>query len=95
MAKQFSFEITERIVVLGKNGTTTKELNKVSFAGGEPIFDLRAWYRNGDEVKPLKGLTLTMEEISALKAALNAREDIPCTGEKTKKIFGIFKAAGG
>lgn len=76
--KEFTCEIVEHIAVLGSNGTTTKELNRVSFDGREPKFDLRPWHRKpGEPPKPLKGLQLNDEEIAALKTALMQRQDIP------------------
>lgn len=70
MKKVFTYEIVEHIAVLGKHGSTTKELNLISFEGGTPKYDLRAWYRKGDEVRMLKGIALTPEEASVLKDAL-------------------------
>ena len=76
--KEFTCEIVEHIAVLGANGTATKELNRVSFDGREPKFDLRPWHRKpGETPKPLKGLQLNDEEIAALKTALMQRQDIP------------------
>lgn len=76
--KNFTCEIVEHIVVLGTRGTASVELNRVSYDGREPKFDLRPWYRKpGAPPKPLKGLQLNDEEIAILKNALNQRQDIP------------------
>lgn len=76
--KTFEFRITEHIAVLGTRGATPVELNKVSFDGREPKFDLRPWHRKpGEPPKPLKGLQLNDEEIAVLKTALMQRQDIP------------------
>lgn len=72
----FNYEIVERIAVLSQNGTTSKELNKVSYNGAPPKWDLRSWRHEDGEEKLLKGLTLTDEETAALKAALTARADV-------------------
>lgn len=32
-----SYEIVERVAVLGKRGTTTKELNRISYGGKPPV----------------------------------------------------------
>ena len=52
----FSFEIVEHIGVLGegKDGWR-KELNRVSYSGHKPKFDIRSW--NEDHSKMSKGIT--------------------------------------
>ncbi len=67
---EFNYQITEKIAVLSQNGNLTKELNKVSFNGAEPKFDIRAWKRADGEEKMFKGVTLTDDELQALKTAL-------------------------
>ena len=74
--RPFNYEITERIAVLSQSGDTTKELNRVSYNGQPAKYDLRSWKRTDGEEKLLKGLTLTGEEATALKAALNSRTDV-------------------
>lgn len=76
MERAFSYEIVEPIAVLSQSGETTKELNRVSYNGSPAKYDLRSWRRTDGEEKLLKGLTLTEEEATALKAALNSRTDI-------------------
>lgn len=66
----FNYEIVERIAVLSQSGDTSKELNKVSYNGASPKYDIRSWKRTDGEEKLLKGLTLNEEEIEALKQAL-------------------------
>lgn len=73
MAKKFEYEIVERVAVLSTNGEESKELNRISFQGREPKYDLRTWRRDENGDKMLKGITLTEEELQALKDALNAR----------------------
>lgn len=72
----FNYEIIEHIATLSENGGTTKELNRVAYNGSLAKYDLRSWKREGGEEKLLKGLTLTAEEATALKDALNSRADI-------------------
>ncbi|HOF86233.1 MAG TPA: YdbC family protein [Treponemataceae bacterium] len=69
MADDFSFEITERFGVLAtaKSGWTI-ELNKVSWGGRPAKFDIRSW--SPDHEKMGKGITLTEEELAALKKTL-------------------------
>lgn len=76
MAGQFNYEVVEKIAVLSENGTTTKELNRVSYNGGAPKYDIRSWRRDEDGEKMLKGVTLTEEEVTALKKALDAIQGI-------------------
>lgn len=72
----FNYQIVERVAVLSENGSTTKELNRVSYNGSPAKYDPRSWKRENGEEKLLKGLTLTEEEAALLKEALNARADI-------------------
>ena len=66
----FNYEIVERIAVLSQSGDTSKELNRVSYNGASPKYDIRSWRRTEGEEKLLKGLTLTEEEMEALKQAI-------------------------
>ncbi len=62
---EFSFEIVEKLLVLSENDKGwTKELNRVSFNGAEPKFDIRSW--SPDHTKMGKGITLTNEEFQVL-----------------------------
>lgn len=72
----FDYKIVEPVAVLSSAGTVSKELNLVSYNGSPAKWDLRSWKRTEQGEKLLKGLTLTGEEASALKQALNARADI-------------------
>lgn len=72
----FNYEIVEHIATLSQSGDTSKELNRVSYNGSPAKHDLRSWKRADGEEKLLKGLTLTDEEATALKEALNGREEL-------------------
>lgn len=72
----FNYEIVEHIATLSQSGDTSKELNRVSYNGSTAKYDLRSWKRTDGEEKLLKGLTLTDEEATALKEALNGREEL-------------------
>lgn len=72
----FNYEIVEHIATLSQSGDTSKELNRVSYNGSPAKYDLRIWKRTDGEEKLLKGLTLTDEEATALKEALNGREEL-------------------
>ena len=67
--REFKFEITEKIAVLAEERSGwTKELNKVSFNGGEPKFDIRTW--DPEHEKMGKGITLSDEEMIILREAI-------------------------
>ncbi|MDO5037438.1 MAG: PC4/YdbC family ssDNA-binding protein [Tissierellia bacterium] len=65
----FSFEIVEHIGKLGQESNGwQKELNRVSYGGRSPKYDIRAW--DPDHQKMTKGITLSQEEFDDLKALL-------------------------
>ena len=67
---ELKFTITEHIGVLSENAKGwTKELNKVSWGEHAPKYDIRDW--SPDHTRMAKGVTLTDEELEALKAILN------------------------
>lgn len=68
--EKFSYKITEHIATLATYGNTSKELNKVSYNGAAPKWDLRNWKRENGEEKLLKGITLSDEEVKILMSAL-------------------------
>jgi len=71
MADDFSFQITETLGVIseGKGGWNL-ELNQVSWGGRPPKYDIRSWSSNHEKMG--KGVTLTKEDLSALKKLLNS-----------------------
>lgn len=70
--KRIEFEIKRSIGVLADNGTSVrKELNLISWNGAEPTLDLRSWGRENGAIKPLKGMTLSVEEAKRLSELLN------------------------
>ena len=73
MADDFSFNIEQSLglVAEGKGGWNM-ELNLVSWGGRPAKYDLRSW--SPDHQKMGKGLTLTKEELLALKDLLNKVE---------------------
>lgn len=67
------YEIVKNIGMLSKSGSGwTKELNLVSWNDREPKYDLRDW--SADHEKMGKGVTLSKEELLALKELLNTME---------------------
>ena len=67
------FEIKETIGTLSESANGwSKELNLISWIGREPKYDLRDW--SADHSKMGKGVTLSKEELMALKELLNSME---------------------
>ena len=65
----FKFEIIKIIVTLStERSGWTKELNLVSFNDAPPKYDLRTW--DPDHQKMGKGVTLSKDEVAALREAL-------------------------
>ena len=63
------FEIIEKIGLLSESEKGwSKELNLVSWNDREPKYDIRAW--SPDREKMSKGITLSREELIALKDLL-------------------------
>jgi hypothetical protein len=67
------YEIVKQIGVLSKAGSGwTKELNLISWNDREPKYDLRDW--SPEREKMGKGVTLSKEELLALRELLNSLE---------------------
>lgn len=65
----FKYEIVEEIGVLSENAKGwRKELNKISWNGAEPKYDIRDWAPEREKMG--KGVTLTEEEAQKLKELL-------------------------
>lgn len=63
------YEIIEQIGVLSESAKGwTKELNKISWNGGEPKYDIRDWAPGREKMG--KGVTLTHGEAGKLLALL-------------------------
>ena len=67
------YEVIKKIGVLSKAGSGwTKELNLVSWNDREPKYDIRDWSADGSKMG--KGVTLSKEELLALRDLLNGME---------------------
>ena len=67
------YEIVRKIGSLSRAGSGwTKELNLISWNDREPKYDIRDW--SADGTKMGKGVTLTREELLALRDMLNGME---------------------
>ena len=69
-AREFSYEIVEKIAVIKTTEKGwTRELNRISYNGAAPKFDLRDWAPEHEKMG--KGITLTEEDVQELKKALD------------------------
>ena len=67
----FKYEIIEEIGILSENAKGwRKELNLISWNGGAPKYDIREWAPEHEKMG--KGVTLTEEELAALKELLKS-----------------------
>ena len=65
----FQYEIVEHIGVLSEGSKGwQKELNKISWNGGAPKYDIRDWAPEHEKMG--KGVTLSEEELEKLKELL-------------------------
>ena len=70
---EFSYEIQEQIGVLSQNTNGwSRQLNKISWNGRDPNFDIRDWAPNNEKMG--KGISLSMEELQILKDILNSMD---------------------
>lgn len=69
MKQDFKYEIINNIGVISENNTWAKELNRVSWNGNEPKYDIRDWSKNHEKMG--KGITLSEEELRSLKKILD------------------------
>ena len=68
-SQELKYEIINEIGVISTStGGWNLELNRVSWNGKEPKYDLRSW--SPDQSKMGKGVTLSEEEIISLSALL-------------------------
>lgn len=65
----FQYQIVEEIGILSENSKGwRKELNRISWNGGVPKYDIRDWAPELEKMG--KGVTLTKEEAQKLKELL-------------------------
>jgi len=70
---EIKYEIIKKIGVLSTSASGwAKELNLISWNDRDPKYDIREW--SADREKMGKGVTLSKEELLALKALLNSME---------------------
>ena len=67
---EIKYEIIKQVGVLSKSAAGwSKEINLISWNDREPKYDIRDW--SPDREKMGKGVTLSKEELRALKEILN------------------------
>jgi hypothetical protein len=67
------YEIVQKVGVLSTSASGwAKELNLISWNDREPKYDLRDWSADGSKMG--KGVTLSKDELLALKELLNSIE---------------------
>jgi hypothetical protein len=70
---EIKFEIVKQIGTLSKSASGwKKELNLIRWNDRDAKYDLRDWAPDGEKMG--KGVTLSVEELSALKELLNTME---------------------
>jgi len=70
MAGDFRYDIVEEMGVLSENAKGwRKELNLISWNGATPKYDIREWAPEHEKMG--KGVTLTKEELEALKKLIS------------------------
>lgn len=65
----FKFEITKSLGAISQNSMWITELNLVSWNDRPQKYDIRGW--SPDHTRMKKGITLTADELLALKELLN------------------------
>ena len=73
---EFKFQIMEQFgnLTADPKASVTKELTLIAWNGKAPVYDIRSWKTEENERKPLKGITLTAEELKTLRDVLNGME---------------------
>lgn len=67
------YEIVRKVGVLSKAASGwSKELNLISWNDREPKYDIRDWSADGEKMG--KGVTLSKDELLALRELLNSME---------------------
>ena len=74
--KEFTYTIEKRFGTVSNAGSLPIELNLVSFNGRAEKYDLRRWRAKDGERRMQKGITLTREELYALRDVLNDLEGL-------------------
>lgn len=75
--KDFEYKVNKKIVVLGTNSRYSNIFSTVAWNGFENKYDIRRWKLDEQgTLIPTKGISLTSEEMSKLKKALNEIDNL-------------------
>ena len=70
---EIKYEIVKKLGMLSKSASGwAKEVNLISWNDRDPKYDIRDW--SGDGIKMGKGVTLSKEELVALRDLLNGMD---------------------
>ena len=70
---EFKYDIVDQLGVLSANSNGwSREINLISWNGRDPKYDIRDWAPNNEKMG--KGISLSKEEVKALKELLNSME---------------------
>lgn len=73
--KVLTYDVIRHIGTFFKKDNYSKELNIVSWNGRQPVYDIRGWRVNAEgEKHPLKGLSMSKDDLIALKLLLSDLE---------------------
>ena len=72
---EIKYEVVQRIAVLSQRPRRReRQLNLISWNDRDPKYDIREWSPDGTKMG--KGITLSNEEVTQLKKALETRSDV-------------------
>ncbi|GGL50132.1 hypothetical protein GCM10007968_12920 [Sporolactobacillus putidus] len=75
MMSSIQYEIVNRVGILSESPKGwQKQLNIISWNGREPKYDLRDWAPDGEKMG--KGITLSLDDLKALKKMLSHMEEL-------------------
>ena len=87
--KELKYEIINSVGIVSEQASGwKKELNRVSWNGGEPKYDIRDWSPDHDKMG--KGITLTEAELRSLKVIID-EEEIALTAGNWLRIAPVAK----
>ncbi|MBQ9047911.1 MAG: hypothetical protein IJ120_08415 [Solobacterium sp.] len=79
---EFRYDLEQSFGTLSRNETAsgnayTKEVNLISYNDADPVYDIRNWTLTaGGERRMGKGITLSLEEMRALRDLLAEMEEL-------------------
>ena len=77
---EIKYDIIQKIAVLAQRPRGwERQLNLISWNDGEPKYDIRDWSPDGSRMG--KGISLSAEELGALKGILEEMDEITVTAE--------------